>query len=107
MFALLGLVGIVGSVLQVTAGGFLLAALLLWPTVSFLAAPCNSLSAQRAALPPDLREHSRTEYLRYGKRRVKLLCQAPPCETVARGPPIAVKSAAARLRCARSLTGRP
>lgn len=70
VFALLGLVGIVGSVLQVTAGGFLLAALLLWPTVSFLAAPYNSLSAQRAALPPDLRERRRTEYLRYGKRRL-------------------------------------
>ena len=51
-------------------GGLLLAALLLWPTVSFLAAPYNSLSAQHAALPPDLRERRRTEYLRYGRRRL-------------------------------------
>ena len=70
VFALLGLAGIAGSVSRATAGGFLLAALLLWPTVSFLAAPYNSLSAQRAALPPDLRERRRTEYLRYGKRRL-------------------------------------
>ena len=48
----------------------LLAALLVWPTVSFLAAPYNSLSAQHAALPPELRERRRTEYLRYGTRRL-------------------------------------
>ena len=69
VFALLGLAGIAGSVAsRGTPGGFLLGALLLWPTVGFLAAPYNSLSAQRAALPPDLRERRRTEYLRYGKR---------------------------------------
>ena len=70
LFALLGLLGIAGSVSRGTPGGFLLAVLLLWPTTSFLAAPYNSLSAQRAALPPDLRERRRTEYLRYGKRRL-------------------------------------
>jgi len=70
LFALLGLLGIAGSVSRGTPGGFLLAVLLLWPTASFLAAPYNSLSAQRAALPPDLRERRRTEYLRYGKRRL-------------------------------------
>jgi cellulose synthase/poly-beta-1,6-N-acetylglucosamine synthase-like glycosyltransferase len=70
LFALLGLLGIAGSVSRGTPGGFLLAALLLWPTASFLAAPYNSLSAQRAALPPDLRERRRTEYMRYGKRRL-------------------------------------
>ncbi len=70
VFALLGLAGIAGSVSRGTPGGFLLGALLLWPTVGFLAAPYNSLSAQRAALPPDLRERRRTEYLRYGKRRL-------------------------------------
>jgi hypothetical protein len=46
------------------------AGLLVWPTASFLAAPYNSLSAQHAALPPDLGERRRTEYLRYGKRRL-------------------------------------
>jgi hypothetical protein len=44
--------------------------LLLWPTTSFFAAPYNSLSAQHAALPPDLTERRQTEYLRYGKRRL-------------------------------------
>jgi cellulose synthase/poly-beta-1,6-N-acetylglucosamine synthase-like glycosyltransferase len=70
VFALLGLVGIAGAVSQGTPSGLLLGALLLWPTSSFLAAPYNSLSAQRAALPPELRERRRTEYLRYGKRRL-------------------------------------
>lgn len=70
VFALLGFVGIVGAVSRATPGGFLLAVLLLWPTASFLAAPYNSLSAQRAALPDELRERRQTEYLRYGKRRL-------------------------------------
>jgi hypothetical protein len=71
---LLGLLGMaaIGSALSHTSGygGPLLAVLLLWPTMSFLAAPWNSLSAQRAALPPDLRERRRTEHMRYGARRV-------------------------------------
>ncbi len=70
LFALLGILGIAGALSRATPGGFLLAALLLWPTVSFLAAPYNSLSAQHAALPPELRERRRTEYLRYGRRRL-------------------------------------
>jgi hypothetical protein len=71
---LLGLVGvaaIVGALSHSSGyGGPLLAALLLWPTASFLAAPYNSLSAQRASLPPALRERRRTEYLRTGRRRL-------------------------------------
>ncbi len=70
LFATLGLIAIAGALSRGSAGGLLLAALLLWPTASFLAAPYNSLSAQRAALPPDLRERRRTEYLRYGRRRL-------------------------------------
>jgi hypothetical protein len=49
-------------------GGPLLAVLLVWPTVSFLAAPYNSLSAQQAALPPALEARRRSEYLRAGRR---------------------------------------
>jgi hypothetical protein len=71
---LLGAVGCaaIGAALSHTAGygGPLLALLLVWPTVSFLAAPYNSLSAQRAILPPELRERRRTEHLRSGGRRV-------------------------------------
>ncbi len=68
---LLGLLTIPFPALSRTSpGGVLLAALLVWPTVSFLAAPYNSLSAQHAALPPELRERRRTEYLRYGTRRL-------------------------------------
>ena len=66
LFGLVGIVAIAGALSHTSPGGFLLAGLLVWPTVSFLAAPYNSLSAQRAALPPDLRERRRTEYLRYG-----------------------------------------
>jgi cellulose synthase/poly-beta-1,6-N-acetylglucosamine synthase-like glycosyltransferase len=72
LFGLLGVVAIVASLSRTSSsyGGALLAVLLLWPTVSFLAAPYNSLSAQQAALPPRLRERRRTEYLRYGARRL-------------------------------------
>jgi cellulose synthase/poly-beta-1,6-N-acetylglucosamine synthase-like glycosyltransferase len=67
----LGLAGIAAALSHVTSyGGPLLAALLVWPTISFLAAPMNSLAARRAALPPDLRERRRTEYLRSGGRRM-------------------------------------
>jgi cellulose synthase/poly-beta-1,6-N-acetylglucosamine synthase-like glycosyltransferase len=67
----LGLAGIAGALSHVsTYGGPLLAALLVWPTVSFLAAPSNSLSAGRAALPAELSERRRTEHLRSGGRRV-------------------------------------
>ena len=70
LFGVLGVVAIVGAASRGTPGGVLLAVLLLWPTTSFFAAPYNSLSAQHAALPPELRERRRTEYLRYGKRRL-------------------------------------
>jgi hypothetical protein len=70
VFGLLGLIGIVGSASRGSPTGLLVGALLIWPTGSFLAAPYNSLSAQHAALPADLRERRRTEYLRYGKRRL-------------------------------------
>jgi glycosyltransferase involved in cell wall biosynthesis len=71
---LLGLLGCtaIGAALSHTGGdgGPLLALLLAWPTASFLAAPYNSLSAQRAILPPELGERRRTEHLRAGGRRV-------------------------------------
>jgi glycosyltransferase involved in cell wall biosynthesis len=71
VFGLLGLAGIGAALAHASSyGGPLLAALLLWPTASFLAAPYNSLSAQRAALPADLRERRRTESRRYGARRL-------------------------------------
>ena len=44
--------------------GPLLAALLLFPTLGMAAAPFNSWAAQRATLPPWLRERRRTEYRR-------------------------------------------
>jgi hypothetical protein len=68
---LLGLAAIAGALAHAASySGALLAALLIWPTMSFLAAPYNSVSAQRAALPPHLRERRRTEQLRYGARRL-------------------------------------
>jgi len=71
--SVLGLLGMaaIGVSLSSTSGsgGPLLAVLLVWPTVSFLAAPYNSLSAQRAALPADLAERRRTEYQRAARRR--------------------------------------
>ena len=70
LLGLLGLVGIVGAAATTSPTGLLVAGLLVWPTASFLAAPYNSLSAQHAALPADLGERRRTEYLRYGKRRL-------------------------------------
>jgi hypothetical protein len=44
--------------------GPLLAALLLFPTLGMAAAPVNSWAAQRATLPPWLRERRQTEYRR-------------------------------------------
>lgn len=71
LFGVLGVAAIVGALARSSGyGGPLLAVLLAWPTVSFLAAPYNSLSAQQAALPPALRERRRTEHLRYGRRRL-------------------------------------
>ena len=70
LLGLLGLVAIVASAATTSPTGLLVAGLLIWPVGSFLAAPYNSLSAQRAALPAELSERRRTEYLRYGKRRL-------------------------------------
>ena len=50
-------------------GAILTAALLLWPTIAYAGAPVNSLSAQRAALPPELRARRRTEHQRYRTAR--------------------------------------
>jgi cellulose synthase/poly-beta-1,6-N-acetylglucosamine synthase-like glycosyltransferase len=71
LFGVVGVAAIVGALSHSSGyGGPLLAALLLWPTASFLAAPYNSFSAQRASLPAALRERRRTEYLRTGRRRL-------------------------------------
>ena len=68
---LLAIAGIAGALSHPSGyGALLLAMLLVWPTISFFSAPYNSLSAQRAALPADLRERRRTEHLRYGTRRL-------------------------------------
>ncbi|HWF52970.1 MAG TPA: hypothetical protein VG223_00010, partial [Solirubrobacteraceae bacterium] len=70
-FGLLGLAAIAAALSRSSShGGVLLAALLVWPTASFLAAPYNSLTAQHASLPPELRERRRTEHRRYGARRL-------------------------------------
>jgi glycosyltransferase involved in cell wall biosynthesis len=63
--ALVGLAGIAAALTRATQlSGPLLAALLLFPTLGYAAAPFNSWAAQRAALPPWLRERRRTEYRR-------------------------------------------
>jgi cellulose synthase/poly-beta-1,6-N-acetylglucosamine synthase-like glycosyltransferase len=64
--ALLGMAGIVGSAAAGGFGGYVTAALLVWPTVAFVSAPLNSLSAQRASLPAELAERRRTEFRRFG-----------------------------------------
>jgi hypothetical protein len=66
LFALLGIAGIVGSATAGGFGGYVTAALLLWPTAAFVSAPLNSLGAQRASLPADLVERRRTEFRRFG-----------------------------------------
>ena len=53
-----------------TASGPLLAVLLVVPTAGFLAAPANSLAAQRAALPPELRARRQSEWRRDGRALV-------------------------------------
>jgi hypothetical protein len=65
---LLGVLGILGIAAGLTHfrgySGPLLAGLLVFPTLGMLAAPFNSLAAQHAALPPELRVRRRTEWLR-------------------------------------------
>jgi len=68
LLGVLGLAGIVGAVSGGGIGGWVTGALLVWPTAAFLAAPLNSLGAQRAALPGALAERRRTEYRRFGAR---------------------------------------
>jgi hypothetical protein len=63
--ALLGLLAIVTSLTQVHGySGPLVAGLLAFPTLGLAAAPVNSLAARRAALPADLGQRRRTEWLR-------------------------------------------
>ena len=65
-FAVLGLAGVVAALMHPTSlSGPLLAGLLLLPTISFAAAPLNSLAARRAALPPDLAARRRAELRRH------------------------------------------
>jgi hypothetical protein len=60
--AVLGLAGIAAALTKwYQLSGPLLAALLLFPTLGFAAAPFNSWAAQRATLPAWLRERRRTE----------------------------------------------
>jgi cellulose synthase/poly-beta-1,6-N-acetylglucosamine synthase-like glycosyltransferase len=63
--ALLGILGIAAALTRPTElAGPLLAGLLLFPTIGMAAAPVNSWAAQRAALPPELRERRTTEWKR-------------------------------------------
>jgi cellulose synthase/poly-beta-1,6-N-acetylglucosamine synthase-like glycosyltransferase len=63
--ALLGTAGIIGALTRAgQLSGPLLAALLAVPVLGLAAAPFNSWAAQRASLPPWLRERRRTEYQR-------------------------------------------
>ncbi len=70
----LALAGTTGIALALTHpsgyAGPLTAGLLLWPTISYAAAPVNSFAARRAALPPQLRAWRRTEFLRGRGTRV-------------------------------------
>ncbi len=65
VLAACGIVGMAAALSHpTTLSGPLLAALLIFPTLGFAAAPFNSFAAQRAALPPDLRRRRRTEFRR-------------------------------------------
>jgi hypothetical protein len=65
LLALAGLAAIAGALTRpTTLSGPLLAGLLVFPTLGFAAAPANSLAAQHASLPPDLRARRRTEWSR-------------------------------------------
>jgi len=65
---ILGVAAIVASLTRLdTASGPLLAVLLVVPTIGLLAAPANSLAAQRAALPPELRARRQSEWRRDGR----------------------------------------
>jgi cellulose synthase/poly-beta-1,6-N-acetylglucosamine synthase-like glycosyltransferase len=63
--ALFGFAGIAAALTRPTElAGPLLAGLLLFPTIGMAAAPVNSWAAQRAALPPELRERRTSEWRR-------------------------------------------
>jgi cellulose synthase/poly-beta-1,6-N-acetylglucosamine synthase-like glycosyltransferase len=64
ILGVLGVIGIVGALTNSGHSGLLTAALLVWPTFAFLAAPYNSMAAQRAALPPELLARRRSELTR-------------------------------------------
>ncbi|MGN6677907.1 MAG: glycosyltransferase [Streptosporangiaceae bacterium] len=65
LLAVLGLAGIVAALSRPTQlSGWLLAGLLIFPTLGMAAAPFNSWSARRAALPAALRARRTTEYRR-------------------------------------------
>jgi cellulose synthase/poly-beta-1,6-N-acetylglucosamine synthase-like glycosyltransferase len=67
--ALAGMLGIAAALTRPTElAGPLLAGLLVFPTLGLAAAPVNSWAAQRAALPPDLRERRTTEWKRSRNR---------------------------------------
>jgi glycosyltransferase involved in cell wall biosynthesis len=67
--ALLGIGGIAAALSRPTVlAGPLLAVLLVFPTLGMAAAPVNSWAAQRAALPPELRERRTTEWKRSRQR---------------------------------------
>jgi hypothetical protein len=65
ILAVFGFAGIAAALSKVPQlSGFLLAALLLFPTLGMAAAPVNSWAAQRAALPQWLRERRTSEFRR-------------------------------------------
>ena len=65
LLALLGLAGIAAALTRPTQlSGWLLSALLIFPTLGMAAAPFNSWAARRAALPAALRARRTTEYRR-------------------------------------------
>jgi cellulose synthase/poly-beta-1,6-N-acetylglucosamine synthase-like glycosyltransferase len=67
--ALFGFLGIAAAMTKATElAGPLLAGLLVFPTLGMAAAPVNSWAAQRAALPPDLRERRTSEWRRTAPR---------------------------------------
>jgi cellulose synthase/poly-beta-1,6-N-acetylglucosamine synthase-like glycosyltransferase len=67
--ALAGMLGIAAALTRpAELAGPLLAGLLVFPTLGLAAAPVNSWAAQRAALPPDLRERRTTEWKRSRNR---------------------------------------
>jgi hypothetical protein len=65
LLAVLGLVGIAAALTRPTQlSGWLLSALLIFPTLGMAAAPFNSWAARKAALPAALRARRTTEYRR-------------------------------------------